>query len=257
MAIEGDKARVTKQQWRTVVISMAAVAFSATAGLEPPLRKLITFAKAGTSFSAKQLCSSVLVAGMDPDQVLKQDLAAGKGMIQTRIEPNAGRVEASALFGLIRAEAIQNGERGCTWQINGHPSPRLHQRNEPGSATSQPIGSPWPLIATAPAKPPEIDEQALKNALDRAFEENEPLTPKRTRAVVVVQNGWVIAERYAQGIQPDMPLIGWSMSKSITHALIGRAIQEGLLDPDKPPKVPEWSGPRIHAKRSAWISCCE
>ncbi|QNJ11556.1 beta-lactamase family protein [Synechococcus sp. M16.1] len=56
---------------------------------------------------------------------------------------------------------------------------------------------------------------------------------------MLVQNGWVIAERYAQGIQPDMPLIGWSMSKSITHALIGRAIQEGLLDPGKPPKVRE------------------
>ena len=109
MAIEGDKARVTKQQWRTVVISMAAVAFSATAGLEPPLRNLITFARAGASFSVKQLCSSVLMAGMDPEQVLKEDLAAGQGMIHTRIKPNAGRVEASALFGLIRAEAIQNG----------------------------------------------------------------------------------------------------------------------------------------------------
>ena len=82
---------------------MAAVAFSATAGLEPPLRNLITFAKAGASFSAKQLCSSVLMAGMDPEQVLKEDLAAGQGMIHTRIKPNAGRVEASALFGLIRA----------------------------------------------------------------------------------------------------------------------------------------------------------
>ena len=94
MAVESDKARVTKQQWRTVGISMAAVAFSATAGLEPLLRKLITFARAGASFSAKQLCSSVLMAGMDPDRVLKQDLAAGKGMIQTRIEPSAGRRRA-------------------------------------------------------------------------------------------------------------------------------------------------------------------
>ena len=54
-----------------------------------------------------------------------------------------------------------------------------------------------PLITTAAAQPPEIDEQALNDALDRAFEENEPLSPKRTRAVVVVQNGWMIAERYA------------------------------------------------------------
>ena len=60
----------------------------------------------------------------------------------------------------------------------------------------------------------------------------------------MVQDGWVIAERYAKTIPPDMPLIGWSMSKSITHALIGRAIHTGLLDPDKPPKVPEWSDPQ-------------
>ena len=112
---------------------MVAVAYSATAGLEPPLQKLINFARAGASFSAKQLCSSVLMAGMDPDQVLKEDLAAGEGMIHTRIRPSAGRVEASALFGLIRAEAIQNGERGCTWQINGHPTPLLPQSNQPGS----------------------------------------------------------------------------------------------------------------------------
>ena len=228
---------------------MVAVAYSATAGLEPPLQKLINFARAGASFSAKQLCSSVLMAGMDPEQVLKEDLAAGQGMIHTRIKPNAGRVEASALFGLIRAEAIQNGERGCTWQINGYPTPRLPKPNQPGSGKFQPIDAPWPLIATAAVEPPEIDEQALNDALDRAFEESEMLTPKRTRAVVVVQNGWVIAERYAQGIQPDMPLIGWSMSKSVTHALIGRAIREGLLDPGKPPKVPEWSDPQDPRQR--------
>ena len=235
--------RVTKQQWRIVVISTAAVAFSVTAGLEPPLRNLVNFAKAGTSFIAKQLCSGVLMAGMDPDQMLKEDLADGQGMIHTQIEPSAGRVKASSLFGLIRAEAVQNGERGCTWSINGQPMPRALSQNKPGSGNSKPIGAPWPLIATAQPEPPEIDRQALNTALDRAFQENDPLLPKRTRAVVVVQDGWVIAERYAKGIQPDMPLIGWSMSKSITHALIGRAIHEGLLDPDKPPRVPEWSTP--------------
>ena len=234
---------MTKQQWRIVVISTAAVAFSVTAGLEPPLRNLVNFAKAGTSFIAKQLCSGVLMAGMDPDQMLKEDLADGQGMIHTQIEPSAGRVKASSLFGLIRAEAFQNGERGCTWSINGQPMPRALSQNKPGSGNSKPIGAPWPLIATAQPEPPEIDRQALNMALDRAFQENDPFLLKRTRAVVVVQDGWVIAERYAKGIQPDMPLIGWSMSKSITHALIGRAIHEGLLDPDKPPRVPEWSDP--------------
>ena len=62
--------------------------------------------------------------------------------------------------------------------------------------------------------------------------------------MVVVQDGWVIAERYAKSIPPDMPLIGWSMSKSITHALIGLAIREGHLDLKRPPTVPEWSDPQ-------------
>ena len=91
--------RVTKQQWRIVVISTAAVAFSITAGLEPPLRKLVNFAKAGTSFIAKQLWSSVLMAGMDPDKMLKEDLADGQGMIHTQIEPSAGLVKRAPCSG--------------------------------------------------------------------------------------------------------------------------------------------------------------
>ena len=34
------------------------------------------------------------------------------------------------------------------------------------------------------------------------------------------------------------------MSKSITHALIGRVVQEELLDPGKQTKVTEWSDPQ-------------
>ena len=55
---------------------------------------------------------------------------------------------------------------------------------------------------------------ALKAALDHAFE--EPATPpfRRTKAVVVVHDGRVIAERYAAGIGVDTPLLGFSMTKS-------------------------------------------
>jgi len=236
---------VTSNRWRYVLIPVAAVAFSTAASLDAPLRNLINFAKAGTSFTAKQLCSSVLMAGMDPNQVLSEDLAAGQGLIQTKIDRSSGRVEASGLFGLIRAQAVLNGKRGCIQQINNHPnktkppSPSINV-----SRDSKLTVAPWPLIATARSELPEIDHAALNKVLDRAFREEDLNTPKRTRAVVVVQDGWVIAERYAEGIRQDMPLIGWSMSKSITHALIGRAIQEGLLDPKQPLVVPEWSDPQ-------------
>ena len=122
---------MTKNHWRYVLISAAAVAFSTAAGLEPPLRHLIIFAKAGTSFSAKQLCSGVLMAGMDPDRMLSEDLAAGKGLIQTKIDQAGGRVEASALFGLVRAEAVQNDGHGCSQRINGRPIPPATKPSSP------------------------------------------------------------------------------------------------------------------------------
>ena len=189
------------------------------------------------------------MAQMDPERMLSEDLAAGKGLIQTKIDPTGGRVEASALLGLIRAEAVQNGEQGCSARFNGHPTPQRPKQEVQISRDPRPSDEPWPLIATASAEPPEINSKAMKRVLDRAFREDDPHTPKRTRAVVVVQDGWVIAERYAEGIRADMPLIGWSMSKSITHALIGRAIQEGLLDPNLPPNVPEWSDPQDPRQR--------
>ena len=189
------------------------------------------------------------MAQMDPERMLSEDLAAGKGLIQTKIDPTGGRVEASALLGLIRAEAVQNGEQGCSARFNGHPTPQRPKQEVQISRDPRPSDEPWPLIATATAEPPEINSKAMKRVLDRAFREDDPHTPKRTRAVVVVQDGWVIAERYAEGIRADMPLIGWSMSKSITHALIGRALQEGLLDPNLPPNVPEWSDPQDPRQR--------
>jgi len=35
-------------------------------------------------------------------------------------------------------------------------------------------------------------------------------------------------------------MLGWSVSKSLTGALIGILVKEGKLDPDAPAPVPEW-----------------
>jgi CubicO group peptidase (beta-lactamase class C family) len=58
--------------------------------------------------------------------------------------------------------------------------------------------------------------------------------------VLVVYNDQLIAERYAPGITKDMPLIGWSMSKSVTSALVGILVSQGKLTVKDPAPVPEW-----------------
>ena len=51
-----------------------------------------------------------------------------------------------------------------------------------------------------------------------------------TLAVVVQHRGEVVAEAYADGVTAGTTLISWSMAKSITHALVGMAQMDGLLD---------------------------
>ena len=76
--------------------------------------------------------------------------------------------------------------------------------------------------------------------LERAFAEPDPERPRRTRAVVVIQNGRIVAERYAPGFTPETPLIGWSMTKTVINALVGILVKEGRLAIDRPAPIPEW-----------------
>ena len=61
-----------------------------------------------------------------------------------------------------------------------------------------------------------------------------------TLAVVVQHRGEVVAEAYADGVTADTTLISWSMAKSITHALVGMAQMDGLLDVQAPTGIAHW-----------------
>jgi CubicO group peptidase (beta-lactamase class C family) len=62
-----------------------------------------------------------------------------------------------------------------------------------------------------------------------------------TRALLVVHRGRLVVEAYGPETDADTPLISWSTAKSMTHALVGMAVADGLLDPSLPAAVPEWS----------------
>jgi CubicO group peptidase (beta-lactamase class C family) len=61
-----------------------------------------------------------------------------------------------------------------------------------------------------------------------------------TLAVVVQHRGEVVAEAYADGVTAGTTLISWSMAKSITHALVGMAQMDGLLDVQAPTGIAHW-----------------
>jgi hypothetical protein len=123
-------------------------------------------------------------------------------------------------------------------QVTGNPIP-------PPPVTSQ-LRKLWPEGEFVDTEniPPEVDKTKLSAAIDRTF--TEPYAAQKriwgTRAVVVVYKGRVIGERYAPGFSKDTPLIGWSMTKIITNALVGVLVSQGKLNLKARVPVPEWSG---------------
>ncbi|MEN8160334.1 MAG: serine hydrolase [Myxococcota bacterium] len=100
---------------------------------------------------------------------------------------------------------------------------------------------PWPTDAWPRGElEPRVDRAALDALLDHAFQQPEPEDLDRTHAVVVVQGGEIVAERYAEGVDPDDTFKSWSMAKSITNALVGILVREGRLDIMQPIRVSEW-----------------
>lgn len=110
---------------------------------------------------------------------------------------------------------------------------------------TQPQGTAWPgadwptgsLSATT-------DSRRLGALLDEAFSDAGRARLSETHAVLVIQHGRLVLERYAGGqwtAQSTYP--SWSMAKSITQALAGFLWAEGRLDLNAPLNALEWRAP--------------
>ncbi|MGB7371345.1 serine hydrolase domain-containing protein [Erythrobacter sp.] len=61
-----------------------------------------------------------------------------------------------------------------------------------------------------------------------------------TRAVVLIADGELAAERYGEGYDADTRFVSWSMAKTVTAVLIGMLVADGLLNIDEPAPVDQW-----------------
>ncbi len=197
----------------------------------------------GAGFAAKVTCSLAFNSGQDADRVLRDyvvhEVAPLGSALAVSVSERA--VEATVL-GLPRARAVFRPGLGCTL-VPGRSEARLGLRDgfvEPRPGLDPRV--PWPRGA-APAS--TAAPAAVEAASDRAFREPEPARgrTRQTTAVVVAQDGRLVAERYAPGYGPGTPMLSWSMAKSVTAALVAVAVAEGRLALHERAPVREWSEP--------------
>lgn len=228
-------------------ISLTGLALSVSVPALAAAPPVATPADLGTAVSAQVACASIFVAGRGEADVLRDDVqgfAPFTKEVALAVDRKARTVTASAPGAATRT-ALYRPVVGCTL-LTGDVSTAVLDAQAVGiKPTRGNAAKPWPL-GDAPVRKLEaaaeakLDRAALDKAVSAAFDEQNKGGYPDTRAIVVVQGGAIVAERYAPGFDRNTELLGWSASKSIMGTLVGLLVDDGVLKLDEPAPVPEW-----------------
>lgn len=198
--------------------------------------------RVGTAVVSHTLCSGAFVSGLDPDSLYAEAVKPipGQSVLAKRLKyvvDRKGRQVTATWAGLIQSRAVYRDGFGCM----------LLHGDEPKDA----IAGKFPVGAIGTVLPPHaegsLEVQApapkLEAALDRAFTEPSQPPYRRVKAIVILHNGNLVAERYAPGYRADTPILGYSLAKSVTNALIGILVRQKKLSVEQRAPVPEWDNP--------------
>ncbi len=210
-----------------------------------------------TGYSAKYICSGLFVSGFDLDK-LKQDFVAPTVTpLDTNWTVSVDHYNKSVTVGTKQFNgryantAHYREGLGCTL-VHDENINTLDQQKPallPKRIISQ---QPWPSgDGPISADIPDLDYSAVNAAIKRSFIESDPNNPINTLAVAVVHQNKLIAEHYAEGVNNTTRLAGWSMTKSLSSALVGILYGLQSFDITKPAPVPEWQGTEKEAITTA------
>lgn len=153
-----------------------------------------------------------------------------------------GTVSVTA-FGLVTRTALYRPGIGCTLLVESTPEQLRRQAEGIKAPATGFRPALWPAGDAVDPAPQGVDRVALDKAVADTFADDTPDKAIATRAIVVVYDGRIVAERYAPGFTKDTRLLGWSASKSVEATLVGTFVASGKLALDAPPPVPEWKSP--------------
>jgi CubicO group peptidase (beta-lactamase class C family) len=173
-----------------------------------------------TGLGAKLACSGRHLSHLDADQALLDvvSYSAIASALNVDYDDAAGSVTVD-LYGMSKTSARYREGLGCTLETGDTSAlDRIVVPQLTVSDRAWPAGSGVATIAT--------DRQSLLQqmlATDNAAGLN-------TRALLMVRDGQVVAESYADGFDAFTPLMGWSMGKSLTSIMLGHFEMLGALD---------------------------
>jgi CubicO group peptidase (beta-lactamase class C family) len=228
------------------LFALAAAALAVPAAAQEQAR----YARAlAAGYKASFLCSDIFNAGMTEAQVERDDLQRGYPELDPLMPAMKAVIDRRARTVSVPFDD-QLPPRVAAWRpYLGCAQLPIGARD--GSAVALPqltVQPPaanmdrlaWPTGDRAALARPRGNARALNLAMASAFDRRTYGQGSETTALLVVQNGRIVAERYRDDFNMHMSQRTWSVAKSIAGTVIGAAVQQGKIDIAAPAPIPEW-----------------
>ena len=193
-----------------------------------------------SGFAAKSACSCAFIANRPLEEINAGDNDISMVNLATSKIDYEEKSVTSSVYGLKKRKAIYREGVGCVLlpvdeTFNEKEMAAKPNRSDQSSMEPFPFGNGEPVDTIFK----EVNYELLDKAINSAFDESGQKV-KRTRALLVVYKGHLIAEKYGEGITKETPLIGWSMTKSITSTIVGVMEKEGRVQLEQDNLFSEW-----------------
>jgi CubicO group peptidase (beta-lactamase class C family) len=201
-------------------------------------------------YKALFTCSGTFVAGRSLEQITRNEFVgiysgyekAIAALPTPQIDRDKGTVSLTYDEKMPPRIARYREPLGCSLLPPGASDAAAVPTVEVSKKPDDLVDVPWPQGDYVAQAPVGSDARTpLGAVIAKAFDARTYGYSTRTSAVIIVAGGKLRGEAYAPDSGIDVPQRTWSVAKTLTGALIGIAIQDGLLKPEDQAGIPQWS----------------
>jgi len=194
-----------------------------------------------SGFAAKSVASHFFIAGREKLQTEAEDnLDPTMGMASTMLLEGDNTAKAEA-FGMKKRWAIYREGVGAVLIPSDKKREDVSYAKPKRDLT--PINLPYPLgnLQENDTIFENVDYSMLRSKVTKVFTDTET-NEQKTRSVIVIYKDHIINENYTHGFNKNSMILGWSMAKSITSAVLGTLEKEGKVNVNQTSLFKEWEG---------------
>ncbi|MBV1909208.1 MAG: beta-lactamase family protein [Kangiellaceae bacterium] len=195
-----------------------------------------------TGFSAKNLCSGHFISGLKLDIVMKEALipvSSTFGWVNYRIDKD-NKTIVTNILGVFERRSVFHKGIGCTLLAPGQKFSALSVEQFQYQMPQESI--PWPEgLAEINLNKMDSRYSQISDLVNKSFNSQIAESEVRTKAILVIHNGQLVAEKYSQDVDKNTPLLSWSMAKSVTNLQIALLVKDNELSLDSSLDIPGWN----------------